>query len=119
MKEGPREQQLREQREARFRANHSGGSRVEGNPRPHGESLQQGAATSSKPSTAAKPRGKGSDAANVAKPQIEPASAPPQSPPETKLKLGRPKKGETREKPWETEGISKAGWYRRRKEQGK
>jgi hypothetical protein len=65
-------------------------SRVGDNPRPHGASLQQGAATSSKPSTATHtPHGKGSDAANVAKPQIEPESAPPQSPSETKPKFDR------------------------------
>ena len=70
----------------------SGGSRVEDNPRPHGASPQQGVATSSKPAQGRprisdKPsRGKGSVAANVAKPQIEPASALPQSPPEAKRK---------------------------------
>jgi len=28
------------------------------------------------------------------------------------LKLGRPKKGEKRAKPWEAAGMSKASWYR-------
>jgi len=34
------------------------------------------------------------------------------SPSETKKKRGRPKTGE---KPWEAEGISKAGYYKRKK----
>ena len=55
-------------------------SPVEDNPWPYGESLQQGAGTSSKSSTAASvPHGKGSDAASVANPQSDPASAPHQS----------------------------------------
>ena len=74
----------------------SGGSPVRDNPRPHGASLQQGVATSSKPAQGRprisdKPsRGKGSAAANVAKPQIDPEIAaeiaPHQSPPEAKRK---------------------------------
>lgn len=44
------------------------GIRVEDNPSSHGESLQQGSDTNSRPSTAETPRGKGSDAVNVANP---------------------------------------------------
>src|SRR5277367_1919788 len=69
-----------------FGSSDKAGSRVEDKPRPYGASLQQGAATSSKPAQREPrvsdklPRGKGSAAANVAKPQTEPASALPQSP---------------------------------------
>jgi hypothetical protein len=46
------------------------GSRVGDKPRPHGESLQQGLDTSSKPGTVdLGPQGEGSDAANVANPE--------------------------------------------------
>lgn len=89
----------------------SGGSPVVDNPRPHGESLQQGATTSSKPSTAASPHGKGSAAASVAKSQIEPASAPPRSPPEANRGRGRPLI--TDERPWQLAGVSRRTWYRR------
>ena len=74
----------------------SRGSPVGGNPRPHGESLQQGAATSSTISTDAKLSRRTRDAANVAKPQTDPASAPRQPPRETKKK---PKKRVTKSKP--------------------
>lgn len=53
------------------------GGRVEDNPRPHGESLQQGLDTSSKPGTAHRcAHGEGSAAASVANPEEYPASAP-------------------------------------------
>jgi hypothetical protein len=71
-----------EGQEKKSQSSDGSGSPVEDNPDdPTATRLQQGAATSSKPSTAAEAsRGKGSDAVNVAKPQIDPASAPHQSP---------------------------------------
>ncbi len=46
------------------------------------------------------------EAIAVVRGEVEPAKV-------TVVKVGRPKKGETRDKPWEALGISKASYYRR------
>lgn len=126
--------QYRKLREARASRGSAGGSRVEGNPRPRAERLQQEPATSDTASTAKrKPRAaKRRDVGNVAKPEAAPTAhrgSRRPSEPKTKIKkpkapkvkIGRPRvedRGKTLSdlKPWLTAKppMSRATYYRRK-----
>lgn len=136
MKEiGPREKALREMREARLKRNSpnpfedaargrdvvvpkSSGGGAEGRstrqptekePRPTSDSVQKQRVAVVAPSP---PEAKLESSTAVVQVAVndQVAGSIPASP----AKKGRPKAGETRAKPWEAEGISKASWYRRR-----
>jgi hypothetical protein len=137
MKEGPREQQLREMREASFARKRKGADRPNTSPEleaafaillPKAKSSDgaQGAHQSSKDDAretkrpemdaGAAPSPSDSHSGAPLQPRGEPVQSKPTQPTGSPNKRGRPKKGEVRDKPWEAAGISKAQWYRRQKE---
>ncbi len=127
---GPRERQLREQREARFAARNKPNpfedaargrdpapkSSVDGGPKatkpsvgPAGGVMLEGQPARQKPKPNRPPHKiiEGlKEAIAVSMGEVNPAKV-------TVVRVGRPKKGETRDKPWEALGISKASYYRR------
>lgn len=104
-------------------ARSTSGRRVEGNPRPRAERLQQEPATPDTVGTAKrKPRAaKHRDVGNVAKPEAPPtAHRGRRRSSEPKPKVGRPRaedRGKTLSdtKPWVKAKVSRATWYRQKR----
>lgn len=144
MKEaGPREQWLREQREANYAARNKPRNTPEasGTARKAPSSsllseLSRNIVRASPPSQAKATKGKAGMAVGTphvrrstagtglqvgAAGAVQPATSEimdataGETAPNLRLKAGRPKKGEKRAKPWEAAGISKASWYRQKK----
>lgn len=137
MKEGPREQQLRDMREANYARKRKGpdspktsqeldvalaallpvAKSSDGAQDAHQSHTTRGARKTKRPvmdvGVAPGPSEANSGAPQLRREPVQMKSTQPTGSPN--IKRGRPKKGEIRFKPWEAVGISKAQWYRRQK----